>query len=471
MKFTLWLFRDWFVKKNISNSYKITNTFDLIDSVEFDHLPSRAGVAAISSNISQNHSGNFYRCKLSYKNDEILFPVTSQESVYNQCLDMITFYNDWENNIQNLIIKGASISELLHVFSQAFPHPMALLYQNTEQNCYSSDWKLKLTKNILHKIPSTIKPDTNGTPVFLVADYFGVDNAIIKLISVPDNAPIFLAAYDEENNFKAGELHIFNVLCHFIAQSIQFQACLHQHIHPLSTWYRQHLEQTIHLTANAQILQNLGWKNTDSYQILSIQANDPASANLNQFQELLTGYHYCCVFVPEGLSVLLHQDPRHSDSQSDQYSFLLKLCTQRNVSAGFSLVFQGLNKLYPYYRQSMQSAALAKEKQKPYIFALDHLSDFIHNACSSIYDVRAYIHPDISALVKLDMEDGDDLVQTLYTYLLLGKSCVRTAEELQIHRNTLRTRLARINNILSLDSLNDMELEHIMLSLLFIKNK
>ena len=114
---------------------------------------------------------------------------------------------------------------------------------------------------------------------------------------------------------------------------------------------------------------------------------------------------------------------------------------------------------------------MSKIKHKSYIFAQDYLTDFIRDACSAIHDVRAYIHPDVSTLAQLDTADGEDLVHTLYTYLFLGKSCVRTAEELRIHRNTLRTRLARINEILPLDSLNEMELEHIMLSLLFTNTK
>lgn len=471
MKFTLWLFRDWFEKKGISNSYKITNTFDLIDSISFHHSHKGSGIAAISSNVNRSHSEAFYRCKLSYKNDEILFPVTSQESVYNLCLDMMTFYNDWENTIQNLIINGASASELLNIFSQAFPHPLAVLYQNAEQNCYSSDWKIRLSKNTLNKIPESVKPDTNEGPVFLSADFFGVDNAIIKSITAGRNTSIYLAAYDESHSFKTGELHIFNVICQFITQSIQFQQQMHQHIHPLATWYRQQLEQNVQMPVNMQTLLNLGWKNTDSYQILSIQTNQPATANLRQFQELLTEYNYCCVSMPEGLSVLLHYGSQYSATQMNTSSFLLKLCSDRNVFAGFSLSFDGLDALFSYYQQSLKSAYLAKTKHKPYIFSQDYLTDFIRDSCAAIHDVRPYIHPDVSRLVQLDAADGEDLVHTLYTYLFLGKSCIRTSEELQIHRNTLRTRLNRINEILPLDSLNKMELEHIMLSLLFINTK
>ncbi|MCI6536657.1 helix-turn-helix domain-containing protein [uncultured Eubacterium sp.] len=470
MNFTLWLFRDWFVKKEISNSYKITNTFAPIVSVGFDNSSMDSGIACISSHTVQNHSGDFYRCKLTYKNDEILFPVTSQESVYNLCLDMITFYNDWENSIHDQIINGASVPELLHVFSQAFPHPMAVLYQNVDQNCYSSDWQLRLSKKTLDKIPGIVRPDTNKMPVFLPADFFGVDNAIIKQIPTDHHSAVYLAAYDTGHNFKTGELYLFHIISEFIAQSIQFQRKQHQHIHPLATWYQQQLDPDVQLPVNTQTLQNLGWKTTDSYQILSIQTDHLTADGLHQFQELLTGYNYCCISVPEGLSVLLHQESRHSDEQSDRNSFLLKLCARRNTYAGFSLSFQGLNSLLPYYQQSVQSAALAKEKQQPYIFTQDHLADFIHNACSTIHDVRACIHPDVSTLIKLDAEDRDELIRTLYTYLFSGKSCIRTAEKLEIHRNTLRTRLARINAIFSLDTLDEMELEHIMLSLLFISS-
>ena len=98
----------------------------------------------------------------------------------------------------------------------------------------------------------------------------------------------------------------------------------------------------------------------------------------------------------------------------DTHSFLSKLCSSRNVFAGFSLSFNGLDSLFPYYRQSLRSAALSKTTHTSYIFAQDYLTDFIRDACSSIHDVRAYIHPDVSTLVQLDTSEGEDLVHTFF---------------------------------------------------------
>ena len=64
---------------------------------------------------------------------------------------------------------------------------------------------------------------------------------------------------------------------------------------------------------------------------------------------------------------------------------------------------------------------------------------------------------------KYDLENNMELVPTLHAFLLEERNWVNTAARLHIHRNTLRYRIDRIQELTGLDLENPMQ----RLSLLF----
>ncbi len=57
----------------------------------------------------------------------------------------------------------------------------------------------------------------------------------------------------------------------------------------------------------------------------------------------------------------------------------------------------------------------------------------------------------VGRLLDADRRGHSDLLRTLETYLACGGSAVDAAAELYVHRNTLRKRVARIEEILGVD--------------------
>ncbi len=79
-----------------------------------------------------------------------------------------------------------------------------------------------------------------------------------------------------------------------------------------------------------------------------------------------------------------------------------------------------------------------------------------------------YCHPSILALVRQDEEHGSELLETLFAYLQNSANTARTAQLLNIHKNTLLYRLGRIKEVLGNDltSGEDLFLYHLSIRVL-----
>jgi DNA-binding PucR family transcriptional regulator len=62
--------------------------------------------------------------------------------------------------------------------------------------------------------------------------------------------------------------------------------------------------------------------------------------------------------------------------------------------------------------------------------------------------LRCFMESTIQPLQNYDREHGTDLVRSLETYLTLNRSVSDTASQLFVHRNTLRNRLQKVEEIL-----------------------
>lgn len=67
------------------------------------------------------------------------------------------------------------------------------------------------------------------------------------------------------------------------------------------------------------------------------------------------------------------------------------------------------------------------------------------------HDSRDVSHPALTVLREFDEKHHADLYHTLYSYLKNNQQLQKTADELFVHRNTLRYRLRQIDELIQLD--------------------
>ena len=75
-----------------------------------------------------------------------------------------------------------------------------------------------------------------------------------------------------------------------------------------------------------------------------------------------------------------------------------------------------------------------------------------------------YIPPKMLRLRDYDRDNNAQMFPTLYYYLIYQKNANAVAAKMNIHRNTLFYRLARINEIASLDLNNEEEVFQLLLA-------
>lgn len=135
-----------------------------------------------------------------------------------------------------------------------------------------------------------------------------------------------------------------------------------------------------------------------------------------------------------------------------------QVCAMRWYVYGMSFVFEGMESVYEMKKQALLT--LAGNRNLFSEVAFDSLIRSIEDQDFVI----ACIHPALRKLKNYDQENHTQLLSTLKAFLQCERSWVRTAEELEIHRNTVISRLNKISEILSLDFDNAGEREYLLFS-------
>lgn len=84
------------------------------------------------------------------------------------------------------------------------------------------------------------------------------------------------------------------------------------------------------------------------------------------------------------------------------------------------------------------------------------------------FNSNVFINSEIQKLKEFDENNDGDLLETLYAYICYERSLVKTAEMLNVHRNTIVYRVNKIEEIIKLDLNNAQVRYHIIISILLI---
>ncbi|MCC8150923.1 MAG: helix-turn-helix domain-containing protein [Lachnospiraceae bacterium] len=144
--------------------------------------------------------------------------------------------------------------------------------------------------------------------------------------------------------------------------------------------------------------------------------------------------------------------------RGDKYQFIKKFATincNENLRVGFSNTFNQLTDLQYYYRQTFLALTLGLQ-YSPTIWS-HHFRDYrfhlLNDLLSHELPLSCYA-PEIEILRNYDIETNNTLLHTLDVYLKSHRNESHTADELFIHRGTLKYRLDKISQLTSIN-LND----------------
>lgn len=138
---------------------------------------------------------------------------------------------------------------------------------------------------------------------------------------------------------------------------------------------------------------------------------------------------------------------------SDQRHALSELAILENINIGISWLFFDILDLKKYFHQSVASikqAQLLGETNQ----VLDYTDYAFYHLLNQIWgkaSLNTFCHPALIVLKDYDKNNSADFYRTLETFLSANKNLKETAEILNLHRNSLTYRIARIRDLTNLD--------------------
>lgn len=472
MKYSLWNFRDWLAGNGISLSYQISDNDAHIERVCLDRVPQEysAVCASVTDGCMHSDCSGFRSC-LSFRNNRILFPVASPERILNLSLNMMDYYNQIESALYEQLASGGNIQELLEAAATVTGFPLAYLQDAHLIRDQSSNWDLLHTDRLINELLRKFKNSQFDYPIYYMTD---ASSGTIAAKPLEHNGRYIgcVLLHDAGNRFRPGDVHVFSTVAEIIRTALALRSQSDRSkagTHPLTDWYRKTLFEEKSPKPDQHLPDQLNWRLDDYYQIACLTVNRSEDAVISDLTQYISGNDYCYLLTPDGLSVLMHLGKTYPTTFSKAASRLEQFCFKNNMNIGYSLPFCSLTPIRDFYRQSVHALSLCKEKNRRSTKMSETLTEEILKKCRALPNMQIYVHPDIHLLAEIEAREKEPLLETLYTYLILGRSASRAAQVLYIHRNTLRTRLSKIQSYLSFSIENYSDTTHILISLMIIK--
>ena len=130
---------------------------------------------------------------------------------------------------------------------------------------------------------------------------------------------------------------------------------------------------------------------------------------------------------------------------------------------GISAPVSSIEMLSIAYEQATYS--LSRLGERPGAIFCEHVAhSYLLSTLWKHPETRSFMHPAISLLERYDAENNAEFLATLRQYTLSGRNMTKAAEQLNIHKNTLKYRMRRIRELTDLDTENAADMDYLALS-------
>ncbi len=176
----------------------------------------------------------------------------------------------------------------------------------------------------------------------------------------------------------------------------------------------------------------------------------PASA-----MTLIQRYIPNCFCLREGQKILalvygLEQSPIRKNRAF--LSSVVAFCDFTGLACGMSEVFSSLENRRAYIRQANATLCFTgTDEGNRLLLAEEHFEDMLLAGAAEQIDRRVFRLSDVERVAEYDREHHSDYLRTLESYLLTGGQHTRAAKQLFIDRGTLKYRMEKIRNLMTVN--------------------
>lgn len=473
----MWNYRDWFRFRKIPHVFSIRSSDSRIYGVRFKTHQDIGGDYAILSESPENSE---YRTVLSYGDDRIFFRELSPFSVMNEISTMNAVVSDWEEKLMRTVLTHGSLTDLLDAGDPIFHCPVIVTfcdqvlsvstsYESTGRLLWKHFTDLSLT-DLLRIMPAD-SPAYNlyasSHPVVINSPVYKGKQCLISNLTSAGGKCIRITAFANEFSFSPGSLHFMKHLTNIIRTYIDGRDSLYasRHVDTTAFFIKCRNGQSLNETEALQVLHRLGWHMDDKYSVFKIALKQPSNTlAMDKLFQVLES-------IPSSIRVRFDRDVslvcNTSFTEADELcASILKIISSRLFIVSQSNISADFLSLPQLFLQTEEAFSHAVRSGVPFLSFPDIMSEYTLKRIHEHICVQAVIHPAVNMLLCEDRRNNTQYAVSLYEWLRLGCNYNAAAKKLDLHRNTLVSRLDRISFMTGLDLQDQKTQESLILSFL-----
>ena len=411
--------------------------------------------------------------------------------ILDQLLEIFSMFRIWEESMDLLLYRSASLQELCELGAQLLENPI----------CIHDDWFVMtaMTSEFAQILePEYLMSSTKGFIPRSVVEDFLYDSDYLETYTHHE-PKIWIAPQHQESLYVnlwdgavyKGRLLVARKNRDFLRRDFLLAEALTQRAvmllrrkQPGAESIHQNMDDILFSllqgkpaepTSLSYLTEMLYWQNTDRLLCLRLKPRETMAAITNQMLhsdlfQIFSGSYILMTTQEQCVIINLNQN---SISPDQILQLLAAPCGKYHVYAGISSPVSGIQELNVAYYQA--GAALDQlfrlHGSKRILFfrecALEHLTRTLPAPLTTDHLVA----PELILLMEHDREKGTQYFDTFRVYLLQERDIPRTSQALIIHRTTLLYRLQKIQSLISLNLEDPWQRMYLLLSLWLLEDR
>lgn len=405
----------------------------------------------------------------------VLPPETPQLRVYNDVMDLfrtLRKLGDSSAALLDTMIEGKGLNYIIQVGSEILGNPVFLVDASTKLLAASAN--TNVADAMWSELAAIGYGDTGKLAAYVHEGYvrqieegtlpvlmdIGLENNLKRIVGkivVSRKTIGYIGVLEHQKELGPDDVKITGLLCDVVAAEMQktkeydnLSGVMHEYL------LLDLLDERSHLNPQLQSRADMLFQSTrHHYQILVVNLQD------GTFEKQALGYFRWTfdrqipgcktVFYADRIVLVLNS---RDDAQLETTILNIRsILIRYGLQAGLSRTFHKLLDLRSYYLQARRAVELGPALiQEECLFTYDDL--YIYDLLEQFHPLemlRPYIEPGLTSLKEYDRRHGTTYDETLIVYLEAAGNITKTADRLQIHRNTAVHRIKRIEEVLKTD--------------------
>lgn len=473
---TLWNIHHWLLQRDIPHMYIFEDELDSFSGIRFYSPENDTDHMAVLYNETHSHQ---YRSVLSYQNSRIYFQNHSAHEAMKILTGILTGYASCIRQIKDMNLNRCPLSDILEVISDFLGYPFILVKDTRILACTPGceetvqDFKKNyLQQNIFDAMDEWIRTTQANSFTYP------------QLIHSEQYPPVFLGRFSFRQNFiwifgigntdgiHYGNLNLFQTFLQYIQQSFLLSDF---HSFGCADETERYLLECINHTGTSQTVipsasGKLHWQKDDFYTIYRIELfNGSDSFILNQLLMHLYKVFPKAYAMIHDSGIYLFWNKRLCGAFMTAETFR-QILPMNYLFIGQSNIQNDFSVLPALIHQAKEAVAHGRNQNCHFLFSQEISKDMLSDRLHTSPEIQALVHPAVKYLLSLDnaSQGKKHYLDTLKTYLLSGANLSLSAKKLHLHRNTLISRIHKIETLTGINFENSSLCEALLLSVMIL---